>query len=86
MIITAMAIEQNFDKAQPIASIELDPNFEIVFIDLNFAQTHLYVLACSSLNENDLDYSLSVYALESVAFDRTGGDIQVDKCLESLNV
>lgn len=76
-IITIGAMEKHLENAQPVAEIILDESMDIVFVDLNFAETHLYVLTCAFPNETEFEYALSVYALESVAFDRNSNELQV---------
>ncbi len=60
-----LKFEKNFD---PIASICLPPNQNIVNLQLNCSETHLIVLSCYKESESAYEYFLNIYDMQTISF------------------
>lgn len=72
-IVSIAALEAS--QIDSIASIELNLGCEVNFVGLNSADSLLYALSCSYPSDNEVDYVVHVYALESLAFDKPGPQV-----------
>lgn len=72
-------LESNNNIVQPLASFMIDENlFEVVHVELNCDQTHLFVLAANLKNGlQKIEYILYIYALETLSFDLNAPKVQV---------